>query len=74
MATYDFFTDWKNATARALSVVVGSVAGNKLTVTMPKVTLDGVETGDRNGAVTRDIPFRAACTDAGNDEVQLKFE
>lgn len=73
LATYDFWTDWKNATARALSLIIGSSAGNKCTVSAPKVTLDSIGSEDGGGILRRGIPFRLA-GNAGNDEYQFKFE
>ncbi|MCK9324722.1 MAG: phage tail tube protein [Bacteroidales bacterium] len=70
--TYDFYTDWVNAAERALSLVVGSTAGNICTVTAPKLTIDGISESDRNGIRTEDIPFRLA-GDEGNDELVLTF-
>lgn len=73
IATYDWWGDWIAATARALSVVVGSVAGNKCTITAPKVTIDQITEADRNAITTDEIPFRCSAN-AGNDEFVLKFE
>lgn len=72
IATYDFWGDWIAATARALSVVVGSVAGNICTITAPKVTIDQITEADRNAITTDELPFRCSAN-AGNDELQLKF-
>jgi len=72
-ATYDFWSDWVAATSRELSIVVGSAAGNKCTITAPALTIDNLTDGDRNGLLTSDIPFRLA-GDNGNDELELKFE
>ncbi len=73
LAAYDFWTDWGAATARAASVVIGSVAGNKVTITMPKLTIDNIQAGERSGILIRDLPFRASAN-SGNDEVTIKFE
>ncbi|HNV61407.1 MAG TPA: phage tail tube protein [Candidatus Cloacimonas acidaminovorans] len=73
MSTYNFQSDFVGATARALSLVIGSANGNKLTITAPKLTLDSVGDGDRNGLRALDIPFSLS-KDAGNDELILKFE
>lgn len=73
VATYGWWTDWIAATQRTLSVVVGSVAGNKCTITAPKVTSDQITEGDRNGMLVDEVPFRCSRS-SGNDEVQLKFE
>jgi len=72
-ATYDFVGDWQAATARALSLVLGSAAGNKLTVTAPKLVLEKVGAGERTGIRTEDLAFRLA-SNAGGDELVLKFE
>ena len=72
-ATYDVHSDWATATARALSIVVGSAEGNKITMTAPKVSLDSIGEDDRNGIKVDSIPFRLS-RDEGNDEFVLTFE
>lgn len=72
-ATYDFRGDWAAATERALSVVAGSVAGNKITITAPKVTIDGINEEDRNGVRVDTMPFKCG-KDSGDDELVLTFE
>ena len=72
MATYDFWTDWVAGTARALSLIIGGTAGNKLTLSLPKVTIDSIAAGDKQGILTRELPFRAS-QNTGNDEVRLSF-
>jgi hypothetical protein len=73
VADYDWYSDWIASTSRAMSVVVGSAAGNKITISAPAVTVDAIAEGDRNGILTTDIPFRMSQS-AGNDELELKFE
>jgi hypothetical protein len=73
IATYGFWADWIASTQRALSMVIGSASGNKCTITAPKVTIDSIGDADRNGILTRDIPFSLGMN-AGNDEMQFKFE
>lgn len=73
VATYDFVGDWVGAEQRALSVVVGSVAGNKITITAPKVTIDSVGDGDRNGIKTVELPFSCS-QNSGNDELCFLME
>jgi len=72
LETYGFWTDWLAQTGRALSIVVGSVAGNIVTITAPKVTLDTVDVSERAGLATRDVPIRLSRS-SGNDEIQIKF-
>ena len=73
VATYNFWADWIAATSRALSMVIGTTAGNKITITAPALSIDNLDEGDRNGIITRDIPFHLAQS-TGDDEVQFKFE
>lgn len=71
-SVYDFVSDWKNAAARAASLIIGSTAGNIITISMPKLTIDSVSSGDKNGILTRELPFRASAS-SGNDEVSIIF-
>lgn len=72
LATHDFWDDWHNQTAQAFSVTVGSSAGNICTITAPKMTIDDLAYGDRNGILTYELPV--LCTmDSGDDEIQLAF-
>ncbi len=73
VASYGFWTDWVAASQRALSLVIGSASGNKITITAPKVTIDSIADGERESLLTREIPFSLG-QDAGNDEITLKFE
>lgn len=72
VATYPFVADWVAANQRAMSVVIGATAGNIVTVSAPKVTIDSVGDGDRNGIKTQELPFRCS-QNAGNDELTLNF-
>jgi len=71
-ATYDWYSDWVNAAERQLSLVVGSAAGNKITITCPKVIIDAINEGERDGIRTEDIPFRLAMN-SGDDEISIEF-
>jgi hypothetical protein len=73
-ATHPFWADWAAANAKALNVgPLGSTAGNKITITAPKLQLDEISYGDREGTATYEIPFRLA-QDSGDDELEIKFE
>lgn len=72
VAGYDWYTDWVNSAKRALSVVVGSTAGNIVTITAPKVVLEGIKDGDSNGILKTDNSFFLGLN-AGDDEVQIKI-
>lgn len=71
-ATYNFYADWKAATQRALSVVVGATAGNICTITAPKVTINDVGEDTRDGILAKNLPFTLG-QNAGNDELVIKF-
>lgn len=70
VAAHDFWSEWEDGTQMALSIVVGSVAGNIATLTAPKVVYREFNEGERDGIYTLDLPFTAA-RNAGDDEVSL---
>lgn len=72
VATYDFWTDWVNATERALTLNLGSTNYNKLAVSCPKCTIDALSEADRNGIKVDEVPFSLA-GNSGNDEISLTF-
>jgi hypothetical protein len=72
VASYGFWADWVASSQRALSAVLGATAGNIVTITAPKVTLDGIDEGERERVLTKEIPFSLG-QNAGNDEIQIKF-
>ncbi|HNX82479.1 MAG TPA: phage tail tube protein [Candidatus Omnitrophota bacterium] len=72
-AIYGYAADWLAQTERALSVVIGSASGNKLTITAPKLSIDKITDGAREGVGVDDIPFHLNRS-TGNDEINLKFE
>ena len=70
VATRDWWSVWEDGTQEALSIVIGTAAGNISTFTAPKCTHRELAEGDRNGILTYDIPFTCA-GNAGDDEVSL---
>lgn len=63
------------ATPVAYSEVIGSVAGNKITVSVPKYNITDIEGSDRDGVMVDTL--KGECcrnSDAGNDEFEIKFE
>lgn len=73
-ATHPFWADWEAGNAKALNIgPLGSTAGNKVTITAPKMQLEEVRYGDREGILTYEIPIRLACN-TGDDELVIKFE
>lgn len=70
VATHDYWSEWEDGTQMALSIVVGTAAGNIATLTMPKVVYREYQLGNRDEILTYQLPFSAA-RNAGNDEVSL---
>lgn len=73
VATYDWWSDWKAATSRQASIIIGSDNGNKMTITLPKVIAKDIEDQDFDGMLGKSVPF-ACYGDASNPSVQLKEE
>lgn len=73
-ATKDFYGLWEDSTESALTCTFGQTAGKKMILTGPKVTLDEVNLGDRNGIRIFDIPVSfGMTTPTSNDEGKLQF-
>lgn len=70
VATKNWFSEWKNGTQLAMSVQVGSVAGNRVDITMPKTVYRDLSEGDRNGIYTLNNTFTAA-QNVGDDEISI---
>ncbi len=71
-ATYDFWQLMADATPGALTATIGTVAGNRMVLTAPKVTYDSIAWGDRNGMRIYDIPLSFS-RNSGDDELVFKF-
>lgn len=70
-ATYPFWSKWSAATAIALNLgPIGSTSGNIITIGAPKMQLNDLVYGDRNGILTYDVPFSLA-GNAGDDELTI---
>lgn len=70
VATKNWFSEWKNGTQLAMSAQVGSVAGNRVDISMPKVVYRDLSEGDRNGIYTLNNTFTAA-QNVGDDEISI---
>ena len=73
LATRDVWQNLAEVNEGALSIVIGSVLGNKCTISAPKCAKKEVAWGDRDGIATYDITFGLYRT-AGNDEISIEFE
>ena len=66
----DFWSYFDAGTTKALSLALGSVAGNICTITAPACKLGAPKYGDRDGLRTFDIEFQMARS-TGNDEITI---
>ena len=71
-STYDFWDIWENSTEKTLSIVLGEITGNMCTITCPKVVVEKIAYGDRNGIRIFDIPFKLG-RNSGDDEINIKY-
>ncbi len=62
-----------NGDLAELSFLLGSVAGNRIYVSMPKVQRTSVGYSDREGTVTYDESFELKRDNAGDDELRMVF-
>ncbi len=73
IATHDFWTDWEDSTARAISITIGGTAGNICDIDIGQAVYREIGYGDREGVRTYEIPFTAAESGTGNDEISIAF-
>lgn len=72
-ATKSFWGNWEASVTEAMSLTIGSVQYNRLTITAPKVQLLEITPGDRNGERDYNIPISLTTGAAGDDELVLTF-
>ena len=73
LATFNPYTLWENSTATGLVGRIGSVAGNRVVVAVPKLVTTGVAERDREGLGAYDLGFDITRESAGDDELRLFF-
>lgn len=71
-ATNDFFASWRSGALLALASSMGSVAGNTIATSAPKVQYQSISTGERDKLSTLDINGLLT-RNAGNDEWQIQI-
>ena len=69
--TPDYWTDFEAVTERAITYVVGD-GTSTLSISLPKVEIMNITTGDQNGIMIYDIPFKCVRS-SGDDEISLTF-
>ena len=70
-ATTDYFAKAETAATGNSSIVLGSSAGNIVTVNVPQTDITGVSRGDTNGVNSLNLPYLALPTTAGNNELSI---
>lgn len=73
-ATHPFWSDFENATARAITITLGSSAGNICTIAGPQCALESIEDGDDEGVMLYSLGFKLyKNASAGDDELTIAF-
>jgi hypothetical protein len=72
VASYDFYGKLRSGNEGALSTVIGTGAGNIITITAPKVQYTGTTPADRNGIATLGIDCQLN-RNAGDDELSIVY-
>lgn len=69
-STKDIWTMWKNGSQVALSAILGSVAGNIITIACPKFQIQDVKFGNRSGIRLNNLTAVMALS-SGDDEFTI---
>lgn len=72
LATKDYFTTWGTSALVVLALSHGQ-ANNQVLIDGPKVQLDDLQYGDKDGILTNEIPV-SFTRDAGDDELKITFQ
>lgn len=73
-ASHPFWADFAAATGKAITMSIGSTAGNKMLFDAANMQITGMQYADRDGIRVYDITSRVSTTSpTGNDEVVFKF-
>lgn len=73
-ADHGFWAKWETAASFPLSIgPIGSAAGNRVSITAPKVQYRDIKDSSRDGVFTYEAPFGLA-GEAGDDEILITFE
>lgn len=73
MATKNYFSTWANGSLVAMALTHGTVAGNIVAISAPKVQLDDLQYGEADGILTYEMPV-SFTRSTGNDEITLTFK
>jgi hypothetical protein len=70
VATYDFLGKWRAGTLVDFDCSIGSVAGNTIAISMPKIQFQNVTPEDREGISAMSIESKLVLT-SGDDELSI---
>jgi len=73
IGTTDYFAKAVAVTTAATTLVLGSTAGNIVTLAAGQTDITGVSYADTNGVIAVSMPYLALPTTAGNNEMSLAF-
>jgi len=74
VAAHDWYGRLRDGTEGALSLAIGSTAGNRFTISCPKLQYVGIAEGERDNAAVVNITARAnRSAAAGDDELSILF-
>lgn len=73
LSSKDFWAMWQASETVPMTATIGQTAGNKCVITTPAVQIDDLKFADRENVLTYGLPLRVKPTDAGNDEIEFKF-
>ena len=73
LSTKDFYALSLAGTTGAISITHGTVAGNRLAISLPTVNFGPPKPADKNGLAMLEIPFVALHTAGSSDELSLAF-
>lgn len=73
VANFDFYGKARSGDLGRFACEFGSTAGNVVTIASPRVQIDSIAPGDRNGIAIGTITFAMSTSsvDAGDDELQI---
>ena len=72
-SSFNPWTAWANGDTFALSCLLGSEAGNRMQIQIPKAQLNTPSYGEREDMVTHELGFQCVRDDGGDDELKLTF-
>jgi len=72
LSTFDPLTLLTAGTEQAMEITFGTAAGNRMTVSCPKVVLDSVKYAERENILIYSLPLQV-CPSSGEDDVSILF-